>query len=115
MTFVVQFRVGGNSWIGCCVSEKKPKKQPFMLPASFVYIDWLLAITTMQACTALISMYAAMIAFQGGSALISKWVVTMIVSMFMSIFMIQPFKVTIPYTLSLVKKNSSTNDTVRGY
>ncbi|XP_063725907.1 uncharacterized protein LOC134853881 [Symsagittifera roscoffensis] len=81
--------------VQCCFgwTEKKRKKQPFMLPASFVYIDWLLAITIMLACTALISMYAAMIAFQGGSALISKWVVTMIVSMFMSIFMIQPFKI----------------------
>ena len=64
-----------------------------MLPASFIYIDWMIALTLMLGATAVITMYAAMIAFQGGSSLISAWVLSMVISMFMSIFMIQPFKV----------------------
>ena len=73
----------------------KRRRGPFMLPASFLYINWILVFIILLGATAVISMYAAMIAFQGGSALVGKWVVSMIGSIFMSIFLVQPLKVSL--------------------
>ena len=83
--------------MNCCKhvpgASDKRRRGPFMLPASFLYINWILVFLILMGATAVIAMYAAMIAFQGGSALVGKWVISMIGSIFMSIFLVQPLKV----------------------
>ncbi|XP_063710414.1 uncharacterized protein LOC134838971 isoform X2 [Symsagittifera roscoffensis] len=93
-------RVRRSKWF-CCIQclfgwgEKGRKRHPMMLPASFIYIDWLFVCIILLTTSVVITLYAAMIAFNGGSALVTKWLVSMIGSMTMSIFLMQPLKILI--------------------
>ncbi|XP_075239460.1 uncharacterized protein LOC142335018 [Convolutriloba macropyga] len=87
-------------WLGfiqCCFGlgterRRRRKRHLVMLPSSFLYINWLLVVMVMVSSTILITLYASMIAHNGGSETVNKWVVSMVVSVLMSIFLVQPLK-----------------------